>query len=256
MGTMKTVSLAAWLLACGFSLDAQITVALNPRPDGSTEVRLRNNSTVELTAFVVSVNYVTGVSGLSDSFTLWVDPAIDSLPAINSYTRQRAVGSLPPNGEFTWLPERATIVTPKSGHLLLERPVVAGIFADDTTAGDTTLLTQLVDRRRNMLLAVEMSLETLLDADGRNLHRGQLIERFRMMVDSARRWYLPPAQQVGLGLYRSMIGKLVNLREGPAGLSFPPDSFLARETALLNRQRVELLAVLQSRPGLPEISRN
>jgi len=48
-----------------------------------------------------------------------------------------------------------------------------------------------------MLLAVETTLETLSDARRRNLSRDQLIEQFRRMADSVRRWYLPSEQQVG-----------------------------------------------------------
>ena len=103
---MKTVALVVSVFACVFSLDAQITATLNSRPDGSTEIRMRNNSAVSLAAFAVSVNYVTRSSANNDPLIVWVDPAIDSFPGINRYARQMARGPQLPNQEFTWLPER------------------------------------------------------------------------------------------------------------------------------------------------------
>ena len=55
---MKTVISVASVLACVFSLDAQITATLNRLPDGLDEVRIRNNSATSLVAFVVAVNQV------------------------------------------------------------------------------------------------------------------------------------------------------------------------------------------------------
>src|SRR5580704_1402127 len=51
---MKTVVSIASLLACAFSLDAQIATTLNHLPDGSDEIRIRNNSATSLVAFVVA----------------------------------------------------------------------------------------------------------------------------------------------------------------------------------------------------------
>jgi len=68
-----------------------------------------------------------------------------------------------------------------------------------------------------MLLAVETALETLSDAGTRNVPRHQLAEQFRKIADSVWRWYVPPEQQAGRDLYRSMIEKLRNVPEGPAG---------------------------------------
>ena len=130
------------------------------------------------------------------------------------------------------------MVNRKIGKPLFEQPIAAGIFADGTTAGNAALLTWLMDRRNNMLLTVEMPLETLLDAGKPDVPRDQLIKQFRMMADSARRWYLPPEQRVGLGLYRLIIGKLMYLPEEEVGSPFRPNTFVALETARLNRQRV------------------
>ena len=130
-----------------------------------------------------------------------------------------------------------------------EEPIVAGILADGTTTGDAALLTRLMLRRTNMLQAVEIALETLSDAGRQNVPRGQLVEQFKKLADSVRRWYLPAEQQVGLDLYQSIIGKLINLPDEPLGSPFPPSTFVAEETAMLNRQRVTLS---ESQPSLAE----
>ena len=56
---MKTVISVASLLACVFSLDAQITYTLNHLPDGSDEVSIRNNSATSLVAWVIAGKRVT-----------------------------------------------------------------------------------------------------------------------------------------------------------------------------------------------------
>jgi len=133
---------------------------------------------------------------------------------------------------------------------LLEPIVAAVIYADGTATGDTALLNRLLLRRSNMLLAVETTLEMLSDAGRRNIPREQLIGQFKKMVDSLNHWYLPSEQQVGRNLYQSMIGKLMNLPEGPRDSPFPPSTFVEEETAILRQRRI---ALAESQPSLLDV---
>jgi hypothetical protein len=128
----------------------------------------------------------------------------------------------------------------------------AGIFEDGATTGNPGLLTRLMLRRSNMLLAVETTMETLAEAGNRNVPRDQLIKQFRRLADSLNRWYVSREQQVGRGLYQSMVGKLINLQDGPIGSPFPPSAFVEQETALLNHRRVTLR---ESQPSLADLAR-
>ena len=133
---------------------------------------------------------------------------------------------------------------------LFEPPIItAAVFSDGTTTGDTSLLARLVLRRCNMLQAVELAGEILSDAGRHNVPRRQLIEQFRKMAGSVNHWYLPAEQQVGRLLYQSIIEKLMDLPDEQVGAPFPPSTFVAEETAMLNRQRVTLL---ESQPSLAD----
>ena len=139
---------------------------------------------------------------------------------------------------------------PLTNYRVYDQPVItAGIFSDGTTIGDSALLERLMLRRCNMLQAVELALETLSDAGRRNVPRGQLIEQFKRMAESARRWYVPPDQRVASDVYQSIVEKLVNLPGQQLVEVFPPTSFAAEETAMLNQQRVTLL---ESQPSLSD----
>jgi hypothetical protein len=237
---MKAVISVAPLLACAFSLNAQITATLIHRSNGLDDVKIRNNSTISLVAYVVSVKRAPQSANASSApFVRYSDPLIEPVAKPLLPGEERVVMSMGMNPGVT-----------NPGARFFEEPIVtAGVFADDTTTGDAALLAGLVLRRSNMLLAVETTLETLSDAGRRNIPRDQLIAEFKKMADSLRRWYLPPEQQVGLDLYQSIIGKLMNLPEAQYGSPFPPATFVATETATLRQQRVTLS---QSQPSLAD----
>lgn len=132
----------------------------------------------------------------------------------------------------------------------LEEPVVAaGIFAGGVTTGDPSLLSHLLLRRSNMLLAVETALEALSDAGRQGIPRYQLIVQFKKMTDSLHRWYLPAEQQIGLHVYQPILGKLMNMPGGNAGPPDPLATLLEEETAMLRQQRVTLS---ESQPSLAD----
>jgi hypothetical protein len=225
---MKTVISVASVLACAFSLDAQITTTLSRNLDGFEEIRIRNNSATSLVAFVVQAARSATASNATDVvFSDAIEP--ETSPLLASEERVVTVRAWPGRHE--------------------EPMITAGIFADGATTGDPVLLARLITRRSNMLLAVETALETLSEAGRRNVPRDQLIEQFNKMADSLNRWYLPPEQQVGHGLYQLITGKLKNLPEQQAASPFPPAAFVAEETALLRQRRVSLL---ESRPSLAD----
>jgi hypothetical protein len=156
----------------------------------------------------------------------------------------------PPKQEVVFIPP---YVTPRGGKPILPRfshpAVAAGIFADGATTGDADLIRRLVLRRCLLLQAVETSLEMIADAGRHNVSRSRMIADFKRMSESVRRWYLPQEQQVGARVYQPIVGKLINLAEGPLGSAFPPAAFVEAETAWLNRQRTLLMA---SQPSLAE----
>jgi hypothetical protein len=231
------------ILVCVLSLDAQIATTLKRLPDGGEEVSIRNNSAKSLVAFAVTVRQAPRIANSSDPpIVVYSDSLIDP-------------GSKPLLGgeDLVLLRSGDRIMIERDGRprgLVLEEPIAAaGILADGTTTGEAALLIRLMLRRSNMLLAVETTLETLSDAGRHNVSRDLMIEQFKKMANSARRWYLPAEQRIGAELYQSMVGKLLNLPGEPAGSPFPPTSFVAQETAILSRQRV---ALLESQPSFAD----
>lgn len=235
----------AFVLACVFSLDAQITATLNRLPNGLDEVNIRNNSAISLVTFAVAVKQATrSPTAGNPPIVVYSDPLIEpaSKPLLANEERVVRVwgGVLGPDP----LGRRPSPVDRRP----LELPIItAGIFADGVATGDAALLTRLMWQRSNMLLAVETTLEILSDAGRRNIPREQLIGQFRKMVDALNHWYLPREQQVGRAIYQSMIGKLMNLPEGPLGSPFPPAAFVEEETTTLRQHRI---ALSESQPSL------
>ncbi len=249
---MKTV--IASLLACTSSLAAQITATLNRLADSSIEIVVRNHSAGTATAFAIKVSHSAKDDDqlvvYLEPDVVYVDTAIDP-----------AMRPLPPNQEYTLKPRvrfrrGGPAALDQSGNARVHLAAIdlsrytlttAGVFADGATTGDAGLLTRLMLRRSNMLLAVETTLEILSDAGRRNVPQDQLIGQFKKLADPVRRGYLLPEQRVGLDLYQSMIGKLLNLPGPKGGSPFPPSEFVAQETAPLQEQRSTLL---ESQPSL------
>ena len=243
---MKIASSLACLLLFPFSLDAQITAVLRKFPARSPEIEIRNGSTVDLTAFAVSMAPAAG-GGESAPLLVYVDAAVatDRLAAPG---RLIPAMPLPPGEEYgVPMPGRLQAGRPVD---LFEPPIVtAAIFTDGSTSGDASLLAKLLVRRSNMLQAVELAVEILSTAGRHNVPRAQLIAQFQTLAESVAHWYLPAEQRVGRSLYQSIAGKLMNLPEGQLGAPFPPTSFVEQEISLLNRDRT---ALLQARPNLAD----
>jgi len=236
------------IVACAFSLDAQIETILSRSSDGSTDIKIRNNSGASLVGYAIRVNRVASSAVSRGPLVEYYDPAIDPeiKPLAPSETRTISHIMLicAPEGRRVDL---ANERDKRDFVCELDQPMTAGILADGSTTGDAALLARLLLRRSNMLLAVETTLEILADAGRRNVSRDYLIAQFKKMADSVRRWYLPPEQRIGLGLYQSITGKLINLPDGPVGSPFPPAEFVAAESATLRQRRI---ALLDSQPSL------
>lgn len=230
----KTVLSTVILLTCASSLEAQLVTQLGRTAAGTPEIRIRNKAGVSLAAFAVAMNPSPAADDRTQ-FVVFVDTLVDKIAPLEP-EQERAVPVMLRSRPGRQIEE------------LFEQPIIsAGILADGKTTGNAVLLTRLMVRRCNMLLAVETALETLALAGRRNVPRDQLIDEFRRMAGSGWRWYVPPEQQVGRSLHLSMLDKLKQVPEGPPGSAFPPSAFVAEETARLNRERV---ALLESEPNL------
>jgi len=237
---MNTVVTVASMLFC-VSLNAQITSSLVHAPYGADEVRIRNASQTALAAFAVAAkNDSTADSG--GYLVIYSDTVIDAKAQPLLPGEERLALS-----QGIYRPASAPVRPHGPVHGLAEPVAAAGIFVDGTTTGDAALLTRLLLRRSNMLAAVENAIDMLADAGNRNVPRTQLIDRFKKLSDSLSRWYLSQDQQIGRGVYLSIVGKLVDLPEEPIGSPFPPASFVREESAELIRQRAALVA---SQPNL------
>jgi hypothetical protein len=231
---------STWILAFALFLDARISTVLNRFPARSPEIEIRNNSSVNLTAFAISMAPAGNSAADTAPFVYFADGAIetDRLPAYELPIPSNQKCSVPVPTGF------------KAGHQvdLFETTIIhAAVFDDGTTSGDAALLARLLSRRGNMLQAVELAHEVLTDAGKHNVPRGQLIKQFTAMADSLDHWYLPPEQRVGRTLYQSITAQLLNLPQSQVGSAFPPTAFVEQQSAMLNRQRTTLL---ESLPGL------
>jgi hypothetical protein len=244
---MRTVISIASAFVCALSLDAQIVGRVDRRPDGTEQIWIRNSSTKQLAAFVLSVKHISparlDTNSLNGPLVVFSDPllldtTVIPLPSGEERTITMLGIQQLPRGSFM-----------NGTHFIEQSILTAGIFEDGTSIGDPILLGRLIVRRSNMLQAVETAVALLSNAGGHNISRRQLVEEFQTLADFLNHWYLPPEQQVGRNLYQSIVGKLLNLPEPQFGSPFPPTDFVAQVTASLNRQRVRLLA---SEPSLQE----
>ena len=254
---MKTVILAASVLACVLSLDAQITTSLNHLRDGMDEVRIRNDSATSLVAYVVAGKRVTrspaspgealrNADRTTEAAASYAPFVVYSDPLIEPATRP-----LPASGERVIMTmSKQNILNGRVRVWSLEEPIItAGIFADGSSTGDAALISRLMLRRSSMLLAVEMALEALSDAGRRGVPRYQLIVQFKKMTDSLHRWYLTQEQQIGLRVYQPILGELMNMSGTQEGSPDPLVTFITEETARLRQQRVTLS---ESQPSLAD----
>jgi hypothetical protein len=223
------VTPALLMFGCVFSLNAQITTTLTRAKDGVDEVGIQNHSQAALIAYVVSAKPSPDSVEISRApVVTYSDPLVDPAAKPLLVGEERIairIGILDRSGK------------PRAPHFLVD-PSAAGIFADGTTTGDAALLTRMILRRSNMLLAVENSLEALSNAGRHSVPKAQLVEQFKRMADLLDHGYLPSEQRIGRRLYQSIIEKLNGLQEGPLGTPFPPTTFVEAESAPLRRQRV------------------
>ncbi len=91
---MKIALSRASILACAFAADPQIAVTLNRIPDGQ-EIRLRNNSTKDLAAFVVSAKSARLENENQAPLIVYSDPAIDPGAKPLPPDQERAVAPIP-----------------------------------------------------------------------------------------------------------------------------------------------------------------
>jgi hypothetical protein len=217
------------------SLHAQIAAELHRYSARSSEIEVRNESTLGLMAFAVTMSPAPGNPDPAP-FVMYADIVVDQTTMPLAH------------GEKFAIPLPARFLSGRQREDLFIPPIlVAGIFSDGATAGDPTLVNRIILRRRNMLQAVELAQTILADAGRRNVPRAQLTAQFQNLADSLNHWYLPEEQQVGRALYQSLAGKLLNVPDLKFGDPFPPTTLVEQETAALSRRRTMLM---ESQPSL------
>lgn len=231
---MKVLVAAALVIACSSCLESQIIAKPAQSAAGVPEVRVRNAGRLGVVAFAVAMNPLQSSEDVRP-FISFFDSVFEKMVPLE------------PGDEHTipvFLRLRPRIQIGE----VFELPIITGaILADGSTVGDPVLLSRLMLRRCNRLLAVETALDILSDAGRRNNPRDELVNRFRMLADFTWKWYVPPEQQIGRELYRSIGDQLKQLPGQPVGAPFPPSTFIDEQVKVLNQERVTLLA---SQPAL------
>jgi len=232
----------AVVLASAFLLNAEVNARLAAMPDGTSQIQIVNDTDSEVAAFAIGAIETNKVME-GGRLVVYRDSTIDPAAAVIVPHQARSI--------YESQKKVMTRERKETRIAVFQLPIaVAAIFTDGRTTGDPVLLYQLMLRRRNMLQAVEISLEILSGAGRRNVPREQLVGQFKKMEQSVDRWYLGAEQQVGRRLYLNMISKLLALPEGQLGAAFPPDVFVVEETRALSRQRAMLL---EAQPALASV---
>lgn len=231
---MRTLSVAAALLLCVWPVTAQVVATPGRSPSAVPQISIRNAGSTPAVAFAVAMNPLQN-SGDVGQFIVFSDVIVDATDRLNA-NQERTIPVLLRTRPGIRLEE------------VFELPMTtAVIYADGTTAGDVVLLTRLMVRRCNRLLAVDTASDALTEASKHNIPRSALVAQFRSMAESLNHWYLPPEQQIGRDLYRSISEKLSDLPDPTPGAAFPPATFVAEQLKTLNQDRVTLLG---SKPHL------
>lgn len=188
---MRIILLAILSLTWVTSIGAQIRATLDRSAAGVPELRIRNNSDVKLDAFAVALN-PTPQAEDQTQFVAFSDPVVDD------------AASLEPGGERVIPVLQRSRPGKQLKDLFEPAALAAGIFADGTMAGDPVLLSRIMVRRCNMLLAVETSLEMLSDArksDGER-DNGSCVSWIYRWPE--KRSLFPVAYQIAMGLASRM----------------------------------------------------
>ena len=226
---MKVLVVAVMAIACAPCLESQILVTPGHSEAGVAEVRIRNGGPVGVVAFALAMNPRQSSADVSP-FVAFFDSLFDETEPLK------------PDGERT-IPVLLRLRPKTRIAEVFDLPIItAAILADGSTAGDVVLLSRLMLRRCNRLLAVETAMDILSEAGRRNNHRDELVGHFRKMADLMWRWYVPPEQQIGRELYLLIRDKLEQLPDQPVGAPFPPSTFVEEQVKVLNRERVVLSA--------------
>lgn len=231
---MKLLVAALLVTAYASPLQSQIIAIPGRSAAGVAEIRVRNGGTVGIVALAVAMNPLQNSEDLSP-FAAFFDSVFDKTESIRP-------------GDGRTIPILLRLRPGIQIGELFELPIAtAAILTDGNTTGDPVLLSRLMLRRCNRLLAVETAMDMLSDAGRRNVPRNDLLDRFDKLADLMWKWYVPPEQQVGREVYRSIHDQIKQLPDQPVGSPFPPSAFVEEQRKVLNKERVALLA---SQPAL------
>lgn len=243
---MKTALLVA-LSACALALNAQVSAKLTNSRAGHA-IEIRNDGSLPLNAIALRLEWKLRGNRPQEMLDMAKVPAkiyLDSLI-------DPSMTPLPPHGARVLERGDLTLRTfsDPSVVAIAEPEETAGIFVDGSTTGDQSLLTLLLMRRSNILLAADTAIDILSDAAKHNVPPSWLTGQFRRL--SLGHFYLLPEQEAGRAVYESVLEKLVNLPAAPLGAAFPPTVFVEAETAELRQLRASLV---DSRPNLEQAAK-